>query len=133
MLNTRLRKQIEWHFYNYSADQKLYEEKVRDICESGLTANLKAAGGHSGISRPTENKAIRLEALGQERSWAGVVQNTFNTFRFEPEYYIMVELYIKRRPYRELFKDGIWETTFYRWRDKWLQCAYKWAREFGLL
>lgn len=133
MLNTRLRKQIEWHFYNCKADLKLHEEKVQDIIDSGLTAQLGHIGRSSMPGSPTESKAIRIEALDHERNWATVIRNTFNAFKFEPEYDIMVALYIKGRRYKELFREGLWETTYWRWRDKWLEYAYKWAKEFKLL
>ena len=44
MLTKRLRGQIEWHFKNYNADIALYNEKVRDILESGLTPNYGGVG-----------------------------------------------------------------------------------------
>lgn len=133
MLNTRIRKQIEWHFYNYKADIALYEERKQDIIDSGLTANFGRIGGHSNVGSPTERKAMQIEALDHERNWATVVKNTFNAFRFEPEYDIMVALYIKGKRYRELCATGFWESTLYRWREKWLEHAYKWAQEFKLL
>lgn len=134
MLTKRLRKQIEWHFYNYPADAALYEEKRREIMESGCTASYDRVGGRGNApSNPTESKFFKLQALEQERSWATVVRNTFIAFRFEPEYKVMCELYIKGRKLKELLCDGLWETTFYRWRDHWLEYAYKWAKKFGLL
>ncbi len=134
MLTKRLRGQIEWHFKNYNADIALYNEKVRDILESGLTPNYGGVGGGgNSISSPTEVKAIKLYELDAERSWATVVRNTFIAFQFEPEHKVMVELYIKGRKLKELLCDGLWETTFYRWRDHWLEYAYKWAKKFGLL
>ncbi len=134
MLTNRIRKEIEWHFYNYQADLSLYNAKVEDIVYGGLTARYDRVGGGGGEpSSPTESKAFKLEYLDREKNWATVVRNTFTVFRFEPEYDIMVELYIKRRSRKELLSDGLWETTFFRWREKWLMCAYKWAREFRLL
>lgn len=133
MLTKRLRKQIEWHFYNYAADAALYEERERDILSEGLTANFNRVGSCPNRGSATESKAVRLEALGTQRTWATVVRNTFNAFRFEPEYSIMSALYIQGKPYKELFSDGLWETTFWRWREKWLEYAYKWAREYELL
>ena len=134
MLTKRIRGQIAWHFKNYNADIALYNEKVRDILESGLTPNYGGVGGGgNSISSPTEAKAIKLYELDAEQSWATVVRNTFIAFRFEPEYKVMCELYIKGRKLKELLCDGLWETTFYRWRDHWLEYAYKWAKKFGLL
>ena len=134
MLTKRIRKQIEWHFKNYQADAALYEDRVRDIVDAGPTANYSGVGGGGGnISNPTESKGLRLLELDTERTWATVVRNTFIAFQFEPEHKVMVELYIKGRPLKELLCDGLWETTFYRWRDRWLEYALKWARKFNLL
>lgn len=134
MLTKRLRSQIEWHFYNYPADIALYNERVREIAESGLTVNYNRIGsGENTPGSPTERKAIMLEALEQERSWATVVRNTFVAFQFEPEYEIMTELYINRGKYKEILCNGLWQSTFWRWRDRWLEYAYKWAQKFNLL
>ncbi len=133
MLTKRLRNQIEWHFKNYNADAALYEDRVREIVDSGLTANYSGIRGGGGVSSPTEIKGLRLLEIDNEQSWAAVVRNTFIAFRFEPEHKVMVELYIKGRPLKELLCDGLWESTFYRWRDNWLEYAYKWAKKFGLL
>lgn len=133
MLTKRLRKQIEWRFKNYNADAALYEDRVREIVDSGLTANYSGIRGGGGVSSPTEIKGLRLLEIDNEQSWAAVVRNTFIAFRFEPEHKVMVELYIKGRPLKELLCDGLWESTFYRWRDNWLEYAYKWAKKFGLL
>lgn len=134
MLTKRIRQQIEWHFYNYPADMALYNERVRDITESGISMNYDRVGSGGNLpGSPTERKAILLEELEQEKTWATVVRNTFNAFRFEPEYKVMEQLYIHRVPYKELFTNGLWETTFWRWRDKWLDYACKWAKKFKLL
>lgn len=133
MLTKRIRKQIEWHFYNYAADKELYEERVAEIAESGVVANYSAIGGHSPPGNPTERKGLLINELSAECSWATVVRNTFIAFRFEPEFKVMVELYINGRPRDELLCGGLWESTFYRWRDNWLEFAYKWAKKFNLL
>lgn len=133
MLTTRLRKQIEWHFYNYTADIALYQDKARDIISDGLTANFGRIGSSTDRGNPTEDKVLRLAALDGERTWATVVRNTFNAFRFEPEYEVMIALYIDKCTYKDLYANGIWERTLYRWRDKWLEYAFKWAKEFNLL
>ena len=135
MLTTRIRKQIEWHFHNHNADIALYNERARDIIDTGLTARLDRIGGDNGIpGRPTESKAIKIEAFTHEKNWAAVIRNTFNAFRFEPEYELMVNLYIDRKKPKELLMDsGMWERTYLRWRDNWLEYAYNWAKEFRLL
>ena len=137
-MNRNIRRQIEWHFYNYTADEKLYQEKVKDIVETGLTANYDKIGRSIKIADPTPNKAIQLSKFSPDRSWAAVVRNTFNTYRFEAEYDVMVELYINKKRYSEIIKSksnkyGIPERTFFYWRDRWLNTALMWAKEFKLL
>jgi hypothetical protein len=137
MLTTKLRRQLEWHFYNYKADLALSGERERDIIESGLCVAFSHVGSRSRLGSPTEGKAMRIAALGHGQDWAAVVLNTFNAFRFEPEYDIMTALYEggipKQTIIKKYFADGLWERTFYRWRDKWLEYAYNWAKEFKLL
>lgn len=133
MLTKRIREEIEWHFYKFKADISLYDSKVSDILESGLVVNLESAGRSNIPGDPTECKALKLIAIDEQKTWATVVRNTFNAFRFKPEYDIMIDLYIKGRKRKELFAEGLWERTFWRWRDAWLETAYKWAKEFKLL
>ena len=137
-MNRNIRRQIEWHFYNYTADEKLYQEKVKDIVETGLTANYDKIGRSTKIADPTPNKAIQLSKFSPDRNWAAVVRNTFNTFRFEPEYAVMVDLYINKKRYSEIIKNknnkyGLAESTFFYWRERWLNTALMWAKEFELL
>ena len=137
-MNRSLRRQIEWHFYNYTADEKLYQEKVKDIVETGLTANYNKVGHSTKIADPTQDKAMQLSKFSPDRNWAAVVRNTFNTYRFEAEYDVMVELYINKKRYREIIKGrnnkyGLAESTFFYWRERWLNTALMWAKEFELL
>lgn len=133
MLTRRLRNLIEWHFYNYNADAAMYAEQAQDIIDAALTANYSGVGGGCGVGNPTESKALKLLEYGGERTWFTVVKNTFNAFRFRDHYPIMQALYIERRSLKDILCDGIWETTFYRWRDEWLEWALKWAQDFRLL
>jgi len=143
MLTRRIRKQIEWHFYNHKADLALFNERRQDIMGSCTTVNYSGVGGKGGISiSPTEKNAIRLEALDKmfenRKDWFCVVRNTFLHFRHEPEHEIMIYMYTnnisRKQAVKELCWNGdMWETVFDRMRDKWLTVAYKWAVEFGLM
>ena len=124
MLTRRLRNLIEWHFYNYNADAAMYAEQAQDIIDAALTANYSGVGGVCGVGNPTESKALKLLEYGGERTWFTVVKD---------HYPIMQALYIERRALKDILCDGIWETTFYRWRDEWLEWALKWAQDFRLL
>lgn len=132
MLNTRLRKQIEWHFYNYEAGRKLYQSKAEDIIYAVpppkyIPDNCPRRGS------PTESKAVKLWELDCDKNWAGVVRNTFLAFRFEPEFALMKRLYIERERWREVIESGVNESTFWYWRDRWLTTALMWAKEYKLL
>lgn len=133
-LNTRLRKKIEWHFKNYSANQKLYREQIEEIAESGTTtAYNQVAGGRGGISNPTEDKALLLCGRGDQSLWAKVVEHTYTAFKWEAEYKIMIKIYAYGKKQKDLELEGLDKRTFLRWRDKWIGCAYKWAKEYGLI
>lgn len=134
MLTKRIRKQIEWHFYNYAADKELYDSRVSEIVEVGLTANYDAVGGRGAPGNPTERKGLLLNAIGGARTWAKVVEITFETFRWELEFGLMKALYIENKKPSDIFMLGYTsERTFWRARDKWLETAYFWAQSFGLL
>ena len=134
MLTKRLRKQIEWHFYNYAADKALYDERASEIIESGLTANYSAVGRGSEPGDPTEIKGIKLYELDNAQGWSEVVRNTYTAFRFKPEYDMMKTLYIDKKKPEEIYGIGITsEPTFWRARDRWLECARDWAHIYGLL
>ena len=63
MLTKRLRKQIEWHFYNYAADKALYDERVNEVIDEGLTAKYDVVGGRgSDVGNPTERKGLLILA-----------------------------------------------------------------------
>jgi len=142
MLTRRIRKQIEWHFYNYKADLALFNERRQDIMEACGTVNYSAVGGRSGIGNPTESKVAKLQALDKmfdnKRDWFCVVRNTFLHFRHEPEHEIMIYMYTnnitRKQAVKKLCWEGdMWETVFDRMRDKWLTVALKWAEEFKLI
>lgn len=138
MLNTRLRKQIEWHFYNHKADLALYEDKARDIIESGLTVNFGRVGSGSSGGSQTESKVIRLEALDEQmsrkRDWSTVVRNVWIAFPpWSYEHKVMIKLYVEKKSWEEIFAEGTAKSTFLYWRDKWLLEALMWAQAFELL
>lgn len=140
-LNGRLRRDIEWHFKNYGADIALRRAREADIIESGLTANISHIGSSNRISDPTADKAAKLIDAELDKifntasvgDWAAVIRNTFTAFRWEPEFGLMVSLYIEGKNYKQLFGDGFPERVFWRWRDKWLTSALKWAKSYDLL
>lgn len=140
-MDKNLRREIEWHFKNYGADIALRRQREADIIESGLTAKLGNVGGGSGVSNPTADKAQKLIDLELDKifksssqgDWAAVIRNTFTTFRWEPEFHLMVALYIEGKEYKQLFGDGFPEAVFWRWRDKWLKHAKKWAELYEII
>lgn len=134
ILDGRLRKRIEFHFFNYNADKLIESDTVRDIAESGLTADFNRIGSRAGRTpNLTEKKGLLLYEQSKRYLWPKVVENTFTAFRFEPEYEIMHKRYVERVAYKELFAKGLPERTYWYWRDRWLDYAYMWAKEYKLL
>lgn len=133
-MTKRIRKQIEWHFYNYTADREIYDERVAEIAESGIVANYAAVGGQSAPANPTERKGLLINDLSTERTWATVVRNTFTAFRFDPEYDLMQAMYVDGKKPKEIYESGFTSaSTFWRARERWLKEAYDWAQLYGLL
>jgi len=132
-LTRSLREQIEWYFRNNRADQSLFESDVQDIIYSGITAPMSYIKGSSGTS-PTESKAMRLmEMTDNRKDWSAVVRNTYVNYYGRIEHDIMISLYsngLSRSDIIEHFR--ICKKRFYRYRDRWLKEALKWAMEFEL-
>ena len=135
MLTKLLRKQIEWQFYNYAADKALYDERVNEVIDEGLTAKYDVVGGRgSDVGNPTERKGLLINAIDGAKVWAKVVENTFTAFRWELEFDLMRALYIENKKPSDIIMLGYTsERTFWRARDKWLETAYLWAQRFKLL
>lgn len=133
-MNTYIRRQLEWHFRNYEADKALQSIKANDIAESNIVVGFSKIGSNKcGKADPTARKALLICEINDRGSWAAVVENTFKAFRFEPEYEIMTALYIEKKTWQQFLADGFNESTFWYWRDRWLEVAYQWAKEYELL
>lgn len=111
MLNKQLRNQIEGHFRNYKFSSKLFDDALSES--------------------PTGSKSIDI--FDHEKSWVTVVLNTYIAFRFEPVYDVMLGLYVNDAQHKDLYNDDTQKRAFYRKRDKWLEYAYKWAKELELI
>lgn len=134
MLTRRTKRQIEWAFYEYKANKTLGAQRTAEIAEQGLTADLERIGFGSGVSQPTESKAIRLMSRMQPYLWAKVVENTLAAFRFESVYDVLIERYFHRKGHKELLAKYMGsERGYYYSLDRALEFAYMWALEYGLL
>ena len=140
MLTKRMRRLLEFHFYNHKADRALFDERRADIMESGLCANLNRSGSGGAGGSPTESKAIRIEALYEaifdKKDWEAVVTLTEICFDGMKEGEIMRSFYAKKIPLEisiQIFKKkGISRSTFLRMRDSWLDRAIYFANKFDL-
>ena len=144
MITKKLKKQIEWHFYNHRADLALYKERRDDILEAGLTACLCSVGGRSSTpSNPTESKAFKLLEIGDPTLWGVVINNVVIAFEFEVQGEIIQDKFdpqglgTKKLKYHQLVsKYGGYNAnrSVYDYRyNKIMELAAEWAAKFGLI
>jgi len=143
MLTRKLRKQIEWHFYNHRAELALLNERREEIAAHIQSVDYSSIGGgskYNGADSTAKraDQLLSLDALLEnKRNWFCVVRNTFLHFRLELEFDVMCKLYIENKidtSHRKIIRLlEIESSTFYFWRDKWLERALRWAKELDLL
>jgi len=131
-MDTRTRKKIEWYFYNYLAVRQFEQEREQDVIESDLTALYSRVSKSYKLADPTSRKALKLYSA-PERRWAEVVEKTYDTYRFELEYELMVDLYTNGKKWQTIVENGVNQSSFWYWRQRWLDTAQMWAKLYGLL
>src|SRR5690554_6881185 len=129
MLDWKIRKKIEWAFYNYNTLKQRAKEYICDIASEGLTARYGVAGSSNGYSNPTENKALSAASQNDE-AWCKVVEHTFEQFKYEPLKTKLIKYrYDKGLSVRQLcdnYNNEFFvfeEKTFYNWINEILTYA----------
>ena len=98
MLDRKVRKMIEWWFYNYESKRKEAAEYLVELAEQGITARYEGLGiRNSSVSNPTESKGIKTLDGRKSALWCKVVENTLTTFRWEIEYRVIELFYFKHK------------------------------------
>lgn len=139
MLDRKVRKRIEWAFYNYDVLKTLAAEYLVELAETGITAQYDGAGIHSGhISNPTEVKGVKV-AGNTAAIWCKVVENTkkyFETVYWETnikKYQLIAFRYTKKYNERKIcYELSIERETMYRWIKEILYYAYIITVQLGL-
>ncbi len=131
-MERKLRKQIEYYFYNYEKIKKEAAQYISDLCavSSPILENL---GRGSGISNITEAKGIKL-AEYNKYLWCEVVEKTYLTYRWTFEGIILQHRYFKKeRHEKTCMSIGCEPSTYYYNLNRALGTAEMWAKEYRLL
>lgn len=82
MLDRKIRKKIEWAFYNYADLREKGAEYLVELAERGLTASYDAAGVHgSGADNAAETRCVKAIDANRAAYWCKVVEKTLEHFR----------------------------------------------------
>lgn len=128
----KIRKQIEYAFYNYDKLKADASEYISDLC-SLKSPGLENLGHGSGISNPTENAGVKL-AEYNKYLWCEVVEKTVTAYRWEYEYKLIHKKFVEKKSLRRVcYELGISERSYYRWTNCVMDTAYRWAKEFSLI
>ena len=128
----KIRKQIEYAFYNYDKLKADASEYLSDLC-SLKSPGLENLGHGSGVSKPTENAGVKL-AEYNKYLWCEVVERTVTAYRWEYEYTLIRKKYVEKKGRRLICVElGICDRTFDYWVGRILNTAEQWAKEFEVL
>lgn len=131
-MELKIRKQIEYAFYNYDKLKAEAAEYVSDLC-SLSSPGLENLGHGTGISNPTANAGIKL-AEYNKYLWCEVVEKTVTAYRWEYEYTLIKKKYVEKKGRQRICAElGICSRTFDYWVSKILNTAEQWAFELKVL
>lgn len=128
----KIRKQIEYAFYNYDKLKADASEYISDLC-SLKSPGLENLGHGSGVSNPTENAGVKL-AEYNKYLWCEVVEKTVTAYRWEYEYTLIRKKYVEKKGRQRICIElGLALSTYHYWLDRILNTAEQWARELKVL
>lgn len=128
----KIRKQIEYAFYNYDKLKADASEYLSDLC-SLKSPGLENLGHGSGVSKPTENAGVKL-AEYNKYLWCEVVERTVTAYRWEYEYTLIRKKYVEKKGRRMICTElNLPERTYHYWLDRVLGTAEQWANELKVL
>lgn len=128
----KIRKQIEYAFYNYDKLKADASEYISDLC-SLKSPGLENLGHGSGVSNPTENAGVKL-AEYNKYLWCEVVEKTVTAYRWEYEYTLIRKKYVEKKGRRLICTElNLPERTYHYWLDRVLGTAEQWAKELKVL
>lgn len=121
MLERRLRKTIEWAFYNYKAMRDEAAQAIADAADKQLSVNYGGAAVKSSPGNTNERSVISAIDRAESYKWCKVVEQTLEHFEgtgkdtlvrlkyFERqrEWRLCERLYVSRRALFEWVEDVI--------------------------
>ena len=131
-----LKRRIEFAFRNYKTNLKGAIDHVCDWAwnNTAIKYDLIRVQG-CGSSSHEDALIENIEENYRTYAWCRVVEKTLEHYQFEHDKRsLIVYAFFDNLPLQKiLYKIGIAEPTFFRWKDEILQVALLWAREYKLV
>lgn len=136
IIDHKIGKEVESHFYNYQLERGALERDKADISEENTIPRLDHVGSRSmTVSNPTLSKAIRIEEdLRDYQAWVDVVSRTIKRFSGTPQAELIAMVYVERQSVDHVCKNlFISRMTYFRWKEKVINYAIILAVQCGLV
>jgi hypothetical protein len=132
-MDNKLKRKIDWAFYNYNTLIADTQAALDDIRNSGLIADMTKVGHSCGIGRPTEQKAIKC-MVDEKALWCAVVERTYIQYKWTMEGVILKKKYFDKKSRAQIMCEcEVSESSYHFWLGRIRATAELWAYEFGLI
>lgn len=134
MLERRVRKKIEWAFYNYKAISTTAEKYILEVAEKQLSVSYDKLPVQSSAGNSVESSVIKALDKGDAYKWCKVVEQTLEHFAGTgKDTLIRLKYFEKLREWKLCQKLYVEHTSIYRWVDEAMIYAAMVALQFGLI
>ena len=135
VLNRKIVKEIEYHFYNYEKEKREIDQIATETAEAFAYDFNLAGVNSSGTSDPTAHRVELIEKKCKDiKRWIKVVEDTFDHFKNDMKKEFAQRLYLKKQTPLCIQENlYISERTFYAWKADIVNYAALKAGESGIL
>lgn len=125
MLERKIRKRIEWAFYNYSELKKSAEEYILDVAESQMAVSYDKLPVQSSNSNSVERAVINGIDKNTAYKWCKVVEQTIEHFTGTgKDTLVRLKYFEKKRNWDIANRLYISDTSVKYWLNDILQYAF---------
>lgn len=134
-MDKKIKKRIEYAFYNYSELLKKSASEVVDLAYRNIAISYdKVAVKSSGGLSMQDKICALIDKTSTYYRWAMVVEKTIEHFAWDARKELIIKKYFLMKKEVEIcLKLGICRSTYFYWIDNILDIAYHWAIELGVL
>ena len=134
-MDKKIRKKIEYAFYNYEKLVKASAQEVVDLAYKDIAVSYDKPAVQSSSGKTMQDKICNLiDKMSESYRWAMVVEKTIEHFEWDLKKKLIIYRYFKRYGrFKTMDMIGISERTYNYWNEDILTLAYRWAEKFNLL